>query len=59
VITDDPHTWSVSIAQATQEGFATTASLLLLLLGSLAVAMIVTILYLAIRRTRHHPRHHA
>jgi len=58
VIAADSTTWTASAADAVREGYATSASLLLLLLATLVVATLVTTAFLAIRRVRHPHRHH-
>lgn len=53
-------TWTANATDLVRNGFQTSASIVMLLLATLAVAMIVTVLFLGIRRVRHHhPRHGA
>jgi|GEM_PF-2660027 len=56
----DSLTWTANAADLVRDGFATSASLLVLLLVTFAIAALVTMAFAAIRRVRHpHQRHHA
>ena len=52
-------TWTASATNVVREGYATSASLLLLLLATFAIASLVTIAFLLIRHVRRPRQRHA